>query len=106
MKKVIVRADQDIFDICIQEFGSLEQIDIVINDNNLNFSGDIVQGQELIINNEDVGNEDIKDFYELRQKHPKNSITDQATDETQINFDNDEITWDSTLISFDQIIEL
>ena len=106
MKIVIVRADQDIYDICIQEFGSLEQQQLIINDNNLNFNGDIVQGQELIINNIDVGNEDVKDFYELRTKHPKNSITDQATDNIDISFDNTNITWDSILISFDQIIEL
>jgi len=105
MRKIIVRADQDIFDICLQEFGSLEQISILISDNNLNFNGNVVQGQELIINNQDVGNEDIKDFYELRQKHPKNLITEQATDETPVSFDNDSITWDSTLISFDQIVQ-
>lgn len=105
MKKIIVRADQDIFDICIQEFGSLEQISILISDNNLNFNGDVVQGQELIINNEDVGNEDVKDFYELREKHPKNSITEQATDETPVLLDSDIITWDSTLISFDQTVQ-
>lgn len=106
MKKIIVRADQDIFDICIQEFGSLEQMSVLINDNDLGFNGDIIQGQELIINNEDVGNEDVKEFYELRQKHPKNSITDQAKDDIPVSFDNTGITWDSTQISFDQIIEL
>ena len=94
---VTVRSNQDIYDICLQEYGTLDFLGQLIDDNDLNFSGEINQGQELQINKVKNGNEDVKDFYELKKKHPQNGY----------DFKNDipPFTWDNTNISFDTIVQ-
>ena len=65
MIQIIVRANQDIYDILVQEYGSVEFYGKLIDDNNLNFSGDISQGQLLFVDKEQNANADVKDFFEL-----------------------------------------
>lgn len=102
MSEVTVRSNQDIYDICIQEYGTLEFLGKLIDDNNLNFDGEISQGQVLEIDKVQNGNEDIKDFYELKKKHPQN-FYNFKNDIPPFSFDNDIIRWDTTLHSFDSI---
>ena len=46
MKTIIVRANQDVYDICVQEYGSVEFYGKLVVDNGLNMAGDISQGHE------------------------------------------------------------
>ena len=102
MKTVIVRSNQDIYDICVQEFGTVEFLGKLIEDNNLNFDGAITQGQVLLIDKEQNGNEDVKDFFELNEKHSQNGYTFK-NDIPPLNFDNDQITFDSIVQTWDLI---
>jgi len=102
MIKVIVRSNQDIYDICLQEYGSLEFLSKLINDNNLNFSGDISQGQILEIDNTIFANKDIQDFFELKKKNPQNNYIFK-NDIPPLNWDNDSITFDSIIETWDLI---
>ena len=100
MKTIIVRSNQDIYDICVQEYGTLEFLGKLIDDNNLNFSALIEQGQELLIDNATNGNADVKDFFELKDKKSqngyifKNDIPAFTFDNTNITFDEAVLTWD------------
>jgi hypothetical protein len=96
-KIVIVRSNQDIYDLCVQEYGSLEFLGVLISDNNLNFNGVITQGQELEINDTIAANKDVQDFFELKKKKSQNSYI----------FKNDipPLNWDNTNITFDSIVE-
>ena len=57
---------QNIFDITTQNFGSLEDLFVFLVDNNLAINDRLISGQDLVINNVGVGNEDIKKFVNLR----------------------------------------
>jgi hypothetical protein len=51
---------QNIFDVTCQYFGDISYLFTVIGDNNLSISDDISEGQLLLINNKNAGNEKIK----------------------------------------------
>ena len=57
---------QSLFDIATQEFGSLEDLFILLTDNNLAINERLTSGQDLVINKTGVGNEDIKKFVTLK----------------------------------------
>ena len=57
---MIAEKDQNIFDIVLSQFGTLDESFTLINDNNLTFNSKLNSGQELIINNSGVGNEKNK----------------------------------------------
>ena len=63
---VKARDNQNIFDVCIQEFGTLEQLFVLLSDNNLGANSKLKSGQELTVNKTNVGDEDVKDFVVLR----------------------------------------
>lgn len=100
MKKVVVRSNQNIYDVCLQEYGTLEFLNKLIVDNNLTYSGDITQGQELSIDENVLANKDVQDFYELNKLNPvngyifKNNIPPFTWDNTEITFDTVIKTWD------------
>ena len=62
----IVQDNQSVFDIAAQEFGTLEELFVLLNDNNLPVNARLISGQELIVNKTDVGNEDVKNFVVLK----------------------------------------
>jgi len=101
-KTVIVRSNQDIYDICLQEYGTLEFLNQIISDNNLNFDGAISQGQELQIDDTIFANKDVQDFFELNKKNPQNNYIFK-NDIPPFNWDNGNITFDTTLKTFDSI---
>lgn len=77
---------QNIFDICLQEFGDLE---LLLNEllipNGLNINSDLSGGQELNINTVGKGNEDLKDFVRLNRLTFNNrSIQGETIVESQI----------------------
>lgn len=101
MSKVIVRSRQTVYDISIQEFGTLENLREVIFNNELPFDITLAQGDELEVEKVGVGNEDVKDFYRINGIFPQNNW-----DETNfLTCDNDVITCDNDIITCDQTIE-
>lgn len=60
-----VKDNQSIFDITIEQFGTLENLLTLIVDNSLSPGFKLSAGQELVINNTDTGNEEIKAFFKL-----------------------------------------
>lgn len=57
---------QNLFDIAIQSFGTLEQLFTLITDNNLSLNTKLKSGQELVINKEGIGDDNIKNFITLQ----------------------------------------
>ena len=56
---------QNIWDIVLQEFGDIEKIMTLIEDNNLNFNSKLKSNQNIIINNSNIGNDNIKNLYKF-----------------------------------------
>lgn len=101
--QIIVRDRQNIFDIALQYFGDLNFVSTIIRDNNLPWSAQISQGQVLTINNEGVGNDEIKNFYVLNKAFIQNgALVIPTRDDPPITFDNTFITFDRTDITWDQ----
>lgn len=63
---MIVKDGQSIFDIAVQEFGTMEELFNIIVDNSLTLNTKVVSGQELVVNKVDVGDENVKDFVTLK----------------------------------------
>lgn len=64
---MIVQNNQNIFDIAMQEFGTLNEAFRMINDNDLTFNSKLRSSQELVINNEGVGDNNVKNFVILQK---------------------------------------
>lgn len=64
---MIVKDDQNIFDVALEKFGTLENVFTLIKDNGLSFNSKLTGGQELTINNEGVGDSNIKNFATLQK---------------------------------------
>jgi len=64
---MIVENNQNIFDVALQEFGSLEETFKMLSDNNLTFNSKLQSGQELIINNAELGDNNVKNFVTLQK---------------------------------------
>lgn len=56
---------QNLFDITTQEMGTLEELFVLINDNNLSVNTKLISGQQLTVNKVNIGNENVKDFVVL-----------------------------------------
>ena len=61
-----VQDNQNIFDIVTQEFGTLEELFTLLNDNNLAVNAKLISGQDLVINKINIGDENVKNFVVLR----------------------------------------
>lgn len=59
---VTAQDNQSIYDITAQNFGTLDNLVDVSNDNGLSLSGLLTTGQELTINNSGLGEADIKKY--------------------------------------------
>jgi len=57
---------QNIFDITAQEFGTLENLFVILNDNGLSVNEKLISGQDLVINKTNAGDEDVKKFVVLK----------------------------------------
>ena len=75
---MIVKDGQNILDVCLQAFGSLEQLFILLNDNDLVVNNILRSGQDLTINNENIGDELIKNFVSLNNIVYNNSQNTDA----------------------------
>jgi len=59
--------NQNIFDLVLQEFGSLDHVFTMINDNDLTFNSKLKSGQKLNINNTGLGDNSVKNFVTLQK---------------------------------------
>ena len=62
----IVQDGQNIFDVTTEQFGTLEELFVLLIDNDLPVNTRIESGQELVINKVNVGDEDVKNFVVLK----------------------------------------
>lgn len=62
----IILEGQNIFDIVIENFGTLEELFTLLNDNDLAVNAKLISGQELVINKIGVGDNNIKNFVTLQ----------------------------------------
>lgn len=65
LKVLKVLGGQNIFDICVQEFGTLEELFVLLIDNDLSVNTKLISGQQLTVNKVNIGNENVKDFVVL-----------------------------------------
>jgi len=56
----VVKNFQNIFDVCLQHYGTLDYLFQLLSDNNLDLNSTLSSGQILTINNNLLGNELIK----------------------------------------------
>ena len=62
---MIAKDGQNILDVCLQAFGSLEQLFILLNDNDIVVNNILRSGQDLTINNVYIVDELLKIFVSL-----------------------------------------
>lgn len=70
---MIVQNNQNIFDVVIQEFGQLDNLFEVLNDNNIDVNSKLTSSQILIINTQEKGNNLIKNYINLNNLKLNNS---------------------------------
>jgi hypothetical protein len=63
---------QNILDYCLERYGTLDQLVTLIQDNDLTINSRIASGQDVTIQN-NLGNSNIKDFFQLAGRKPKNN---------------------------------
>lgn len=63
---MIVIGGQNIYDIALQEFGTLEQLFTLLVDNGLSVNSKLISGQQITVNKTNVGDENIKSFVVLK----------------------------------------
>ena len=71
MSTLIVREGQSIFDICIWKYGTLNEISRLTTDNNVNYDGDVAQGDTMVFDPSlAIGNYQNKTFFERKKLIP------------------------------------
>jgi len=64
-----VKCNQTIADFCIEKYGTLENLNDLINDNLLKFDATLITGQSLSVN-EKLGNKEIKNEFKILKYSP------------------------------------
>lgn len=96
-KIITVRSRQTVYDICIQEYGTLDLLILLIKQNNLFRNNTLVAGDTLTIE-EGVGNEEVKALF-------KTDIAQNNFVDTEFfTADTTSFTADSTLFTADKTI--
>ena len=62
----IVLEGQNLFDIVTENFGTLEELFTLLNDNDLAVNAKLISGQDLVINKINIGDENVKNFVVLQ----------------------------------------
>lgn len=73
---VEIKSGQNIWDLTLQEFGDVEYLFTVLTDNDINPNQKLKSGQKITINNSNLGNNDIKNFYKFSGKILTNDQTE------------------------------
>ena len=71
---MVVSVGQNVFDIAIQEYANVENIIDIINDNDLDFNYSLTAGVDLVINNDNKGDEETKRFLVRNAVKPSHAI--------------------------------
>ena len=66
MATIGVLDGQNIFDIAIQEFGTLEELFVLLDDNDFAVNVKLTPSQKIVINKINVGDENVKNFVVLK----------------------------------------
>jgi len=66
MKKVTVQKQQNIIDLAIQEYGSIEGLIQLAKDNDLSLDEDMVAGAMLEVNESKINNQPLVDYFKQR----------------------------------------
>ena len=92
MSKIKIQEGQNIFDVVLQQFGTLEQLSQFLFDNeSIGINDDLSSGQEVDINSTNLGDEDVKARYiklNFVTNNKDNNFT--ASTQDQYNFQNEE----------------
>lgn len=89
MPNKVVLSGQSIWDIALQEFGDLEYTFNIVDDNSLNFNSKLQSGQNITINNSNLGNNDIKNFYKFSGKLLNNAQSEAMPPNVGGDYNND-----------------
>ena len=84
-----VLKNQSIFDIVVQEFGTLEELFSFLIDNDFSVNTKLVSAQDVIINKVNIGDEDIKNFITLQNITMNNDQGDKTPPLLSGDFSND-----------------
>jgi hypothetical protein len=93
--EIIVQPGQDIYDITLKLYGSLDFYLTVVQENNLNIDSELVAGQKITASNVLVGDSRIKEKYNKINFIPVNSGEDdlrQLDGDYNGDFNNDYLT--------------
>lgn len=75
-QQVTVKDGQNIYDIVLQYFGTLDNLYEVLEENNLTLNDKLASGYLITINNKQKGLEDVKRVILLQGIEPKSAHTD------------------------------
>jgi len=67
MKVVVVYPYQTIFDVCLEQIGSLEGIGGIIKDNPGILNTDELEGQKVYVRDDEIENQRIVDYFKNKQ---------------------------------------
>lgn len=84
-----VKEGQSIYDVCLEQFGSLDYLYNLIVDNGLNASRLMIPGQELTVNNSGVGLSEVKNFFKVNKLSPSNDQTNGNPPQEAGDYNND-----------------
>ena len=85
----IILEGQNVFDIVTQEFGTLEELFTLLNDNNLAVNTKLISGQELVVNKINVGDENVKNFVTLQNITMNNDQGEKVPPLLSVDFNSD-----------------
>ena len=75
IKTITVQAGQSLWDISLQELGSIEGIFDVADANNINdITGDLIPGSLLTIDDSKIINQEIVDYYKNKEIQPSSNV--------------------------------
>ncbi len=84
-----VQDNQNVFDISTQYFGDIKYLFTLLNDNNINVNSNLKSGLELLINNANFGNENIKDMFLKLNIFPSNNQDQSRKSVVKGDYNND-----------------
>ena len=71
-----VKKGQNILDVCLERFGTLEELFTLLDANDLTLNSKLQSGQELTVTTTNIGDEDVKNFVILKDISYNNSQSD------------------------------
>lgn len=91
--KITVEDGQTVWDIAVQEYGTVEGLSLLLKDNNLSLSASLYPSQQLVIQlNPDLQNQDIRNYFRTKRigvtsgaiAYPQAFISSSLTDNSNV----------------------